>query len=99
MFAISTLRGHKIYINGDNEWAYCDNAQPTITSYKSRPCNHCGEFSTTEGHDSCWEQLNGVKNACCGHGDPSAAYIHFEGGLVVRGFAAKQAGDILKRAQ
>lgn len=34
--------------------------------------------------DPCLGELPGVAGACCGHGDPSKAYVSFENGVVLR---------------
>lgn len=36
--------------------------------------------------DSCLGMLPGVVDACCGHGDISKAYVHFQDGTVLLGF-------------
>lgn len=40
-------------------------------------CDHCGKKRTPEGHDGCIGTLEGVMNACCGHGNVNGAYIQF----------------------
>lgn len=40
-------------------------------------CLHCGLDRTIDGHDGCVGILKGVKNACCGHGLESEAYVQF----------------------
>lgn len=78
------LRGHKIKsVNG--EWVYCDTGLPTVDTWKDRPCGRCGLENTIEGHDGCLGTLPcGVMNACCGHGEPSSAYVQFS----IRGWMA-----------
>ena len=49
------------------------------------PCGQCGGMPTEKGHDPCIADLPGVVNACCGHGTHSG-YVHFENGLVIRGY-------------
>jgi hypothetical protein len=34
--------------------------------------------------------LPGVINACCGHGDPSQAYVVFSNGVFLQGFEVRQ---------
>lgn len=41
-------------------------------------CNHCGLDRTPDGHDGCIGHLEGVMNACCGHGDTPCAYVQFD---------------------
>ncbi len=45
-------------------------------------CAACGQLPTPEGHDACLGTLPGVWNACCGHGDPSEAYVQFRPGVL-----------------
>lgn len=50
-------------------------------------CGHCGGEKMFKGEpDSCLGLLPGVVDACCGHGDRSRSYIHFQDGTVVSGF-------------
>lgn len=87
MTARSHLRGHPIYWDeGDEEWRYEDTDEPTADTWEGRPCGHCGEHATPEGHDPCLGTLPGVRNACCGHGDRGEAYVVFEGGFRIAGF-------------
>jgi len=59
--------GHEIYFEyGHFKWRYRDNHAP-IDSYK-RKCPRCGQYQTKNGHDPCIANLDGVLNACCGHG-------------------------------
>lgn len=42
-------------------------------------CVHCGLDCTPEGHDACLGTLpHPVMNACCGHGDPTKAYVQLD---------------------
>ncbi len=41
-------------------------------------CGYCDMKRTTEGHDGCIGTLEGVMNACCGHGEYKMAYIQFD---------------------
>lgn len=79
-----TLKGHEIEWNG-NEFVYSDTKESTIKTHKSRSCGHCGKFSTKEGYDDCLGELEGVMNACCGHGQDREAYIQFNDGSDIRG--------------
>ena len=77
----SYLRGHEIvYI--DAKWFYLDTFTPTVDN--ERPCGYCGKGNTEEGHDGCLGTLEGVMNACCGHGNDKA-YVQFENGMIIRG--------------
>jgi hypothetical protein len=69
-------RGHQIEQVGDM-WIYSDTRQP-VSDDPLRACGHCGLDSTPDGHDGCLGTLPGVANACCGHGDPDAAYVQYE---------------------
>lgn len=65
-------------------WLYSDTKTP-VSLEPNRGCGSCGLPSTEEGHDGCLGTLPGVRNACCGHGTPSNAYIQYEGGPTLRG--------------
>jgi len=41
-------------------------------------CSHCQSKRTKEGYDACIGKLQGVTNACCGHGETDAAYVQFD---------------------
>jgi len=69
------LRGHKIEMV-DGQWVYSDNRTPTAGN--PRDCGFCGRPNTTDGHDGCLGTLPGVRNACCGHGEPNMAYVQVE---------------------
>jgi len=89
-------RGHEIYEDASGEWRYVDTDEPTVTYHKQRPCGHCNQHATPEGHDACLGTLPGVINACCGHGNPEESYIMFESGLEIREFTIageRQEGD------
>ncbi|WP_417788192.1 hypothetical protein [Stutzerimonas xanthomarina] len=86
MTATAHLRGHKIEWDALLEhWVYADTRQPTATVWQERPCGHCGQHNTPEGHDACLGTLPGVTNACCGHGDERLAYIQYTSGTEKRG--------------
>lgn len=81
---ITKFRGYDIEeINGKT--FYCDTKEPTIDTWESRPCGHCGKHLTKEGHDGCLGTLKGVMNACCGHGEPNQAYVQFYDGCSIDG--------------
>jgi len=49
-------------------------------------CNKCNKPPTKEGHDGCLGVLQGnVRNACCGHGKNSQAYIQYFDGTRIAG--------------
>lgn len=90
MTATSQQRGHKIeFAPSSANWVYADTHQPT--DQLDRPCTHCGQRATAEGHDACLGALPGVANACCGHGDAQLAYIQYINGTVKRGADAVEA--------
>ncbi len=76
--------GYETYLK-DEQWVYSDTDEPVDST--TRACKHC---KSAKGHpdepDHCIGMLPGVAFACCGHGEPEAAYIQFENGVVVRGF-------------
>jgi len=83
-----TLRGHPIYQDDNGDFRFCDDDTLTVENWFNRPCGHCGKYgnSNTGLPDPCLGVLDGVTNACCGHGDPGQAYICFENGLRIEGF-------------
>ncbi|MFP1683392.1 hypothetical protein ACLD0W_12840 [Alloalcanivorax sp. C16-1] len=89
------LRGHQIHQQGQ-EFVYADTGEPTASTWRQRPCGHCGRADTPEGHDGCLGTVPGVMNACCGHGRPEEAYVQFADGAVVRG---PDAVAIMRRLQ
>jgi hypothetical protein len=45
------------------------------TGWRERVCDHCRLPYGESLHDPCLGTLEGVTEACCGHGDPSRAYM------------------------
>lgn len=82
----STFRGHEIVF--DDVWRFTNTGESTVDTWESRPCGHCGRDNTSEGYDACLGTLPGVMNACCGHGEVKGAYVHFDDGSCIRGYAA-----------
>jgi len=93
----STLRGWPIIWIEDapntygskGKWVYEDTGEDIpANGGKPRPCKKCGKlWPVGEGMpDPCFGRLPGVDNACCGHGDPTHAYIRFTNGVVIEGF-------------
>ena len=76
----SRYKGHLI-VWKNRQWVYEDNNVPV--EEESRPCAHCGADILT--HDACIGRIPNVKGACCGHGDPSKAYIVFKDGKRITG--------------
>lgn len=48
-----------------------------LNGYGKEKCGHCRLRRTKQGHDGCIGELEGVMNACCGHGEESTAYVQF----------------------
>ena len=93
MTASTKFRGHSIEYNEDiQHWVYEDTKEPAGFDFDIRPCKKCGklfEGSNKGQADRCLGELPGVDNACCGHGDPSAAYVRFTNGVVLKGFTVE----------
>ena len=85
--ARSHFRGHPtVYEKG--EWRYEDTKEPLpVNAGEIRPCILCGKIFPEDMADPCLGKLPGVKSACCGHGIQDRAFIRFENGIEVRGFA------------
>lgn len=82
-----TYRGHIIRPIGEDFWVYADTNE-LVKDNPERACGHCQLKNTPEGHDGCLGKLPEVMNACCGHGEPRAAYVQLTGGKVIRGVEA-----------
>lgn len=96
MYNIQYLHGHQIECK-NGKCFYVDTGELTSTTYKDRPCGHCGKFPTKEGHDACLGTLPGLMNACCGHGQLSESYVQFMDGIVINGEDATTIIEILKK--
>ena len=84
---MTTFRGYEIEeING--KWCFCDSGA-LVSTYESRPCGYCNKHNTKEGHDACLGVLEGVMNACCGHGNVDESYVQFLDGSIVNGRSAE----------
>ena len=90
------LRGHQIYWDG-LQWLYADNQTPTEGN--PRACGYCGLPDSSEGHDGCLQTIDGVMNACCGHGSPDEAYIQYWDGSCIRGRTALTELTALRQRQ
>ena len=89
--AKSTWRGHPTTWNG-RHWLFDDNHKEVTRAYGKRPCANCQRVfqgSNIGDPDPCLGNLPGVKNACCGHGVPSMAYVVFNSGVVLEGFTVR----------
>ena len=80
-----TVFGHEVYTNGGSDAYWQDdnksvprdeegNAGPDA----NHPCPKCHKLPGPSGHDPCIDQLEGVRFACCGHGNPSNSYVAFD---------------------
>ena len=78
----SNTSGHKVYLD-DGKYFYTDTKEPVTDN--PRPCFKCGKGETSEGHDPCIGTLPDIRNACCGHGIESDAYIQFSDSSVLDG--------------
>lgn len=88
----SAWRGHKIELK-KGAWYYSDTKQPCSDR---RECGFCGKYDTLEGHDGCLGTLDGVINACCGHGLTRDAYVQLASGPRLAG---QQALDFINKGQ
>jgi hypothetical protein len=82
--ARSTHRGHEIEEAQPDVWVYSDTGD-RVSDDPGRDCGACGLAQTEEGHDPCLGTLPGVMNACCGHGEPDAAYVQIGPDEIIRG--------------
>lgn len=53
--------------------------------------------STKESHDGCLGTLQGIMNACCGHGQINQSYVQFLDGSCIHGEDAMTILNILKK--
>ena len=90
---ISHHRGHKIEFVG-GVWRFVDTGE--VARKGRQECGHCGKYPTIEGHDGCLGTLPGVKNACCGHGQVSNAYVQLWDGNHLGG---QDAIDFIKKVR
>ena len=97
MTAISRYRGHGIYF--DKAWHYVDDDTTVKEHHHLRPCGKCNRLATADDHDPCMANLPGVRNACCGHGDASEAYIEFDDMSIIRGAVALFIANNLTRSE
>lgn len=56
-----------------------------VSADKNRECGFCRLPNTEQGHDGCLGTIDGVMNACCGHGSVNEAYIQYENGDRISG--------------
>ena len=92
-------RGHQMWFDESaQEWRYKDDDTIVHVGCKMRPCGHCGELATEDGHDPCISNLPGVMNACCGHGQDKGAYVQLLDGHSLIGESALTVMAELKKA-
>lgn len=89
---MDSWRGHEIIKDG-NRFVYVDTGEPVHENRRS--CGHCGLANNKDDNDGCIGTLQGVMNACCGHGCDKAAYIQYHNGLTIRG---PEALDVMLQA-
>lgn len=70
------IRGHLARYDNEAELWRDDNGAPADVD---RPCAHCHQPPTPEGHDPCLGTLPGVVSACCGHGVEDAYVVTSDG--------------------
>ncbi len=73
---IEDYRGQDV-VEFNGEWFFCDTGESVRGTWMNTPCGHCSRIRTTEGYDRCLGTLDGVRNACCGHGQIEKAYVQF----------------------
>lgn len=86
MAATAKWRGHRIVFEG-GVWVYVDSKKP-VSNDPARRCGFCKKENRKDDHDACLGVLDGVMNACCGHGVSEDAYIQFDDKSVRRGAEA-----------
>ena len=75
MTARSKHRGHDTHWCEDTgAWVYTSDGT-RVSSNPERRCGHCQLPNREDGHDACLGELEGVRNACCGHGIEDNAYV------------------------
>jgi hypothetical protein len=78
----SEYRGNEIF-EDKGVWRYITTG--SRVAVKELPCARCKCERTLEGHDACLGILEGVVNACCGHGNNAEAYIQYPDGSTIHG--------------
>lgn len=84
---IGEARGQKLVL-ANHTWFIKETGEEyTDGVARQLQCSKCGEKPTELGHDPCIANLEGVRFACCGHGNIEQAYIMFdnEDSTIIRG--------------
>ena len=70
----------ELYLNGNLaythdfglHWYYANDDKPALFTSREiewlRPCPKCGRMPLLTGEDACLKHIDGIENACCGHG-------------------------------
>jgi hypothetical protein len=79
----SKVFGHEVYCleypeGKFKDWRYADTDTLVSDCQYTRLCFHCRNAATDKEHDPCIADLEGVTNACCGHGVEKDAYVSFD---------------------
>jgi len=86
MTARDKHRGWEVHFDEyTKRWVYSDNNE-SIEEEPQRPCVRCGAVFSLNQPDACLGHIEGVRNACCGHGSSEEAYIQFHDKTCIRGF-------------
>lgn len=89
MTATSTTRGNPIHFDESKQaWLVTETGEKLKDA--ELDCTVCKQPCPLKEPDPCLGELPGVRHACCGHGDPSQAYIVFENGIKVTGFKVEK---------
>lgn len=80
---MTTCKGYNITYDFEKEDWFTEEGESISTIHR---CKHCGrEVESFDSVDPCIGHIQGVDNACCGHGSETFAYVSFENGEVIRG--------------
>lgn len=71
------ILGREIFYK--NESWYYEDITEKVDYNNLRSCVRCGKVPGKNGHDSCINELPGVKYACCGHGINEGCIIFNDG--------------------
>lgn len=74
------VRGWDVNWNPEaRRWSWADTGEPLPDDKAAlRPCKHCGQWPTPDGHDACLGSIRGATSACCGHG-ADTGYVAWPG--------------------